>query len=217
MNIVWQGHAFFHITTTPQKNSLIKIAIDPYEKSIGLRLPKTEADVLLITHEHHDHNNIKAVSGNPFLVEGPGEYDIKNIFIHGIPSFHDENQGKERGENTIYVIESEGLKICHMGDFGQKELTDEQLEKIGDVDILMIPVGGTYTISAQEALKIVSQLEPHITIPMHYSLPNLKIKLDPVSKFLKAFGLKSLKPIKKLSIKKRDISPDEAKIIVMEK
>ncbi|MCP6718294.1 MAG: MBL fold metallo-hydrolase [Patescibacteria group bacterium] len=217
MNIVWQGHAFFQITTNPQKNSLIKIAIDPYEKNLGLRLPKTEADVLLVTHQHYDHNNIKAVSGNPFLIEGPGEYDVKNIFVHGIPSFHDEKQGKERGENTIYVIESENLKICHMGDFGQKELTDEQLEKIGEVDILMIPVGGTYTISAQEALKIVSQIEPRITIPMHYSLPNLKIKLDPVSKFLKAFGLKSLKPIKKLSIKKRDLAQDEAKIIIMEK
>ncbi|GAI17552.1 unnamed protein product, partial [marine sediment metagenome] len=120
-------------------------------------------------------------------------------------------------ENTIYVIESEDLRICHLGDLGQKELTEQQLEKIGDVDILMIPVGGIYTISAQEAGKIMSQLEPHITIPMHYGLPNLKIKLDPINNFLKAFGLKSLPSMKKLSIKKKDIAQDEAKIIILEK
>ena len=217
MNIVWHGHSLFQITTNPQKNSPIKIVVDPYDKSIGLRVPKLEANILLITHQHNDHNNIKAVSGNPFLIEGPGEYDVKNVFIEGIPSFHDDSQGEKRGENTIYVIESEDLRICHLGDLGQKELTEQQLEKIGDIDILMIPVGGTYTISVQETGKIMSQLEPHITIPMHYGLPNLKIKLDPISKFLKAFGLKSLSPIKKLSIKKKDIASDEAKIIILEK
>jgi len=217
MNIVWHGHSLFQIITNSQKNSPIKIVIDPYDKSIGLRVPKLEADILLTTHQHDDHNNIKAVSGNPFLIEGPGEYDVKNVFIEGIPSFHDNNKGKERGRNTIYVIESEGLRICHLGDLGQKELTEQQLEKIGDVDILMIPVGGVYTISAEDAGKIMSQLEPHITIPMHYGLPNLKIKLDSISKFLKALGLKSLPPIKKLSIKKKDIASDEAKIIILEK
>ncbi len=217
MNIVWHGHAFFHITTNPQKNSPIRIAIDPYDKSIGLRVPKTEAEILLITHQHYDHNNIKAVSGNPFLIEGPGEYDVKNVFIEGIPSFHDESKGKERGENIIYVIESEGIRLCHLGDIGQKELTEEQLQKIGEIDILMIPVGGTYTISAQETTKIMSQIEPKITIPMHYSLPGLKIKLDPITKFLKVFGLKSVQPIKKLSIKKKDIISDEVKIIILEK
>jgi len=217
MNIVWHGHSLFQIITNPQKNSPIKIIVDPYDKSTGLRIPRLEANILLITHQHNDHNNIKAVSGNPFLIEGPGEYDVKNVFIEGIPSFHDDSRGKERGENTIYVIESEDLRICHLGDLGQKELTEQQLEKIGDVDILMIPVGGIYTISAQEAGEIMSQLEPHITIPMHYALPNLKIKLDPISKFLKALGLKSLPPMKKLSIKKKDIASDEAKIIILEK
>ncbi len=217
MNIVWHGHSLFQITTNPQKNSAVKIVIDPYDKSIGLRVPRLEADILLVTHQHYDHNNIKAVSGNPFLIESPGEYDIKNVFIEGIANFHDEEQGSKRGENIIYVIESENIRICHLGDFGQEELTEQQLEKIGDVDILMIPVGGTYTISAQEAGKIMSQLEPHITIPMHYGLPNLKIKLEPISKFLKAFGLKSLPSLKKLSIKKRDILSDEARIIILEK
>lgn len=217
MQIVWHCQSLFQITTNPQKNSQVKIVIDPFNKSIGLRVPRLEADILLMTHQHHDHNNVKAVSGNPFLIEGPGEYDVKNIFIQGISSFHDNSQGKERGENTIYVIESEGIRLCHLGDLGQAELTEEQLEKIGETDILMIPAGGTYTISAKEAPKIMSQLEPKIIIPMHYAIPNLKTKLDSLSKFLKTFGIKSLTPIKKLTIKKRDISPDEPKIIVLRK
>lgn len=217
MQIIWHGHSLFQITTNPQKNSQVKIVIDPFDKTIGLRAPKLEADILLITHQHNDHNNIKAVSGNPFLIEGPGEYDVKDIFIQGIPSFHDNSQGKERGGNTIYVIESEGLRICHLGDLGQNELTEEQLEKISEVHILMIPVGGNYTISAKEAPKIMTQLEPRITIPMHYAVPGLKIKLDSLNEFLKLFGVKSLAPIKKLTIKKNAISPDEPKIIIFKK
>ena len=215
MNIIWHGQSLFQIITAPKKNSQIKIVIDPFDKSLGLKIPSLEADILLVTHQHHDHNNIKAVAGKPALFEGPGEYEAKDVFIQGIPSFHDDSQGKERGENTIYTIETEGLRLCHLGDFGQNELIEEQLEKIGEIDILMIPVGGTYTISSKEALKIMSQLEPKITIPMHYALPKLKIKLDSLDKFLKAFGIKSLEPTKKLSIKKRDMSSEEVKIIVL--
>jgi len=217
MQIVWHGHSLFHITTTSQKNSPVGIVIDPFDKNTGLRVPKLEADILLVTHQHHDHNNIKAVSGNPFLIEGSGEYEVKKVFVQGIPSFHDNLQGEKRSTNTIYVINTEELRLCHLGDFGQNELTEEQLEKIGGVDILMIPVGGTYTIGAKEASKIILQLEPRITIPMHYALPKLKFKLESLNKFLKLFKIESLTPIKKLSIKKRDLTSDEAKIVILEK
>lgn len=215
MQIFWHGQSLFEILTIPKKNSQIKIVIDPFDESLGLKIPKLEADILLITHQHFDHNNKKIVKGNFFLIEGPGEYEIKNIFIQGIPSFHDNLKGKERGENTIYTIESEEIKICHLGDLGQKELTKEQLEKIGQVDILMIPIGGNYTISSKEALKIMSQIEPKITIPMHYFLPKMKVKLEGIEKFFKILGIKNLEPIKKLSIKKKDLSPEEAKIVIL--
>jgi L-ascorbate metabolism protein UlaG (beta-lactamase superfamily) len=215
MEIIWHGHSFFEIKSKENKNQ-VKIAIDPFSEEIGLKVPKVEADILLISHNHYDHNNKGAITGNYFLIDGPGEYEVKGVFVKAIKSFHDSSEGKERGENLIFKIESEDLKVCHLGDFGQKELSERQLEEIGEVDVLMIPVGGVYTISAKEAIKILEQLEPKITIPMHYSLPKLKIKLDSVDKFLKSLGIKSLTPEKKLSIKKEDLSPEEAKIVLLE-
>jgi len=215
MNIIWRGQSLFEIATSRRKNGQVTIVIDPFSPELGLRLPKLEADIVLCTHSHFDHNNVKAVGGRPFLIEGPGEYEIKEVFIQGIPAFHDDSQGKERGKITIFTIEAEELRLCHLGDLGQKELTSEQLEKIGEIDILMIPVGGVYTISAKEAVKIMSQIEPKIIIPMHYALPKLKTKLEGVDKFLKTMGIKKIELENKLTIKKKDLSEEEAKIILL--
>jgi L-ascorbate metabolism protein UlaG (beta-lactamase superfamily) len=215
MNIVWYGQSFFQITTSPKNNEKINIAIDPFSQEIGIKPPILETDILLISHNHSDHNNIKTIKNNPFIIDGPGEYEIKNIYIKGFYGFHDNVLGKERGRITIYTIESEGIKICHLSDLGQKELDEKQLEQIGDVDILMIPIGGNFTINAQEAIKIMSQIEPKIIIPMHYQIPKLKLKLDDVDKFLKILGIKDIEPLPKLSIKKKDIAEEEAKIIVL--
>ena len=215
MQIIWYGQSFFQILTQKGKEGVIKIAIDPYDEQIGFKPPTLEADILLVTHAHHNHNNIKTIKGNPFLVAGPGEYEKRGVFIQGIPAFHDSTEGKERGEVTIYTFESEGIKICHLGDLGQKELTDEQLEKIGEVDILMIPVGGVYTISAKEAAKIISQIEPKIVIPMHYQIPKLKVKLEGLDKFLKMMGVKAPEVLKKLSISKKNLPTEGMKIIIL--
>lgn len=215
MHIIWYGQACFQLITTPVKNTQVRIVIDPFSEDIGLKIPKLESEIVLSTHDHYDHNNIKAVGGNPFVIRDPGEHEVKNVFIQGIPSWHDDKEGAERGNNTIYTIETEELKVCHMGDFGQKELTDFQLEQIGEVDILMVPVGGIYTIDAKGALRVLTQLEPKITIPMHYALPKLKIKIDGVDKFLKEVGIKSIVPQDKVIVKKKDLSEEEAKIIVL--
>jgi L-ascorbate metabolism protein UlaG (beta-lactamase superfamily) len=215
MNIIWKGQSCFQITTQKTKNP-VSIIIDPFSPEIGLRPPSGAADIVLVTHDHKDHNNVKALSGQPFIISGPGEYEIKDVYVLGIASWHDSVMGKERGQNTIYVIDTEDLRVCHLGDLGQKELAEDQLEKIGEVDILMIPVGGNFTISEKEAQKIMSQIEPKITIPMHYLIPKLKVKLDGVDKFLKSLGIKSMQPQERLSIKKKDILPEEAKIIVLE-
>ncbi len=215
MNIFWHGQSCFQISLSQAKNNHVNIVIDPFSEDIGLRIPKAEADILLVSHQHSDHNNVKAVLGSPFVIAGPGEYEIKEVFVRGIPSFHDSSLGKERGNNTIYIIEAEELRICHLGDLGQKELTSEQVEKIGEVDILMVPVGGVFTVSAKEAMKIMSQIEPNIIIPMHYQLPKLKMKLDGLDKFLKTMGIKKIESLPKLSIKKKDIVSEEAKIVVL--
>jgi len=206
MNIFWQGQFLFELITIPQKNSQLKIVIDPFDESCGLKIPNLEADILLRTHSEAESQTAKLVRGNPFLIEGPGEYDIKNVFIQGIQASN---------ENTIYTIKSEEIKICHLGKLNQKELSSEQLETIGEIDILMIPVGGLSTLNGKEAIKIMSQIEPKITIPMYYSLPKLKLKLDGVDKFLKALAIKKIEPLAKLSIKKKDLPEDEAKIIIL--
>src|SRR3989344_2082873 len=225
MQIIWKGQSCFQILAQKGKQESLKIVIDPYDEEIGLKLSPLEADIALFTHDHHDHNNIKAVKGplrsrdseasTPFLIANPGEYDTKGAFIQGIFSYHDEQEGKERGTNTIYTIEVEDMRLCHMGDFGQKELTAEQLEAIGDIDILFIPVGGVYTIDAKGASHIVNQIEPKIAIPMHYALPKLKVKLAGVDEFLKVMGAKNIQPQEKLTIKARDITTEETKIVVL--
>jgi len=216
MIITWYGQACFEIAAKNRENGDTVIIIDPFSEETGLKAPKLTADVLLISHAHFDHNNVKAVSGEYFLINSPGEYEIKEVFIQGIPAFHDNQNGKERGEVIIYKIEAEGIKICHLSDLGQKELTSEQLEQIGDVDILLIPVGGKFTIDAKDASEIISQIEPRIVIPMHYRLPNQKIEIDGVDRFLKVMGEEGVSPEKKLKITAKNLPAEETKIIVLE-
>jgi len=152
MEIIWHGHSFFEIKSKENKNQ-IKTAIDPFSPEIGLKPPRVEADILLISHDHSDHNYKSIISGNYFLIDIPGEYEIKGVFVKAIKSFHDKSEGKERGENLIFVIETEDLRVCHLGDFGQKELNEKQMEEIGGIDILLIPVGGVYTIGAKGSIE----------------------------------------------------------------
>ena len=209
MQIVWKGQACFQVAGTRGNKEQVKLLFDPYQDSLGLKLSLQEADIVFVSHQHEDHNNIKAVKGEPFVIDSPGEYEAQGVFVQGIPSFHDDVQGKERGPNTIYTATVEGITLCHMGDFGQKELTPEQVEAIGQVDILMIPVGGTYTIDGKEARKIVSQIEPGMVIPMHYAIPKLKVKLAPVSEFLEAMGQKNAEEQLKLVLKAKDVAAAE--------
>lgn len=216
--IYWAGQSCFQISVSNSKDHSADIVIDPYDDATGLKLPNLSADILLVTHNHHDHDNVKGVKGTPFVINGPGEYEVKGVFVQGIPSFHDDKEGKERGQNTIYVIEAEDTRFCHLGDLGQNLLTDEQLEKIDNVDVLMIPVGGVYTIDSSAAQKIISQIEPKIVIPMHYRLKESKAetaKLDEVSKFLKTMGKDSIVPQDKLIVKESTMPKEGAIEIVV--
>jgi len=211
MIIQWFGHSFFRLETKGKV-----IAIDPYsEEATGLKPSRFKADILLITHQHEDHNNKSVIMGEPFVLEGPGELEMGGIFIDGLQSFHDKERGQSKGENTIFVIKSEEIVVCHLGDLGEPQLREESLEKVGEADILLVPVGGNYTINYEEAISFINQIEPKIIIPMHYALPQLKIKLDPLDKFVKAIGKKP-ETVDKLIIRKNTL-PEETKLIVLNK
>jgi L-ascorbate metabolism protein UlaG (beta-lactamase superfamily) len=214
MDILWHGQACFEIRIPSNQAEKKTIVIDPFSPDYGLKLPPLTAEILLISHDHADHSNVKAVKGKPFLIDGPGEYEVKSVFIRGISGSHGSFQKKELGKITIYTLEIEGVRLCHLSDLGQKELSPEQIEAIGEVDILMVPVGGSYTIDGEGAQKVVNQIEPKIVIPMHYKLSKLKVKLDGVETFLKAMGQEEIEPQSVLKIKKQGL-PAETKIVVL--
>lgn len=210
MTITWLGHSSFKI-----QNKETTLVTDPFDKSIGINFPKTEAQIVTISHDHYDHSSLKKITGNPLVVDRPGEYEKGGITVKGILSFHDNKNGKERGLNTIYLIEVEDIRICHLGDLGQSKLSEEQLDKLDGVDILLIPVGGIYTIDAKDAANLVNEIEPRIVIPMHYKIPGLNIKLNTVDKFCKEMGASGKEKINKLKIKKKDLPQEETKVYVM--
>lgn len=214
MIISWYGHSCFKIQTRPKRGSEeITIFTDPFDRAIGLRPPQGHADIVTISHSHFDHNNTSALKDDPFVVDAPGEYSIKSVAIEGIDSFHDDKKGEERGRNTIFLIESEEIRICHLGDQGDI-LTEKQVEALGEVDILMVPVGGKYTLDSEKAEKVVGQIEPKIIIPMHYKVKDLKIDIADEKEFCKAFGEKSNGETK-LVIKKKDLEEIENKLILL--
>jgi L-ascorbate metabolism protein UlaG (beta-lactamase superfamily) len=213
MDITWMGQSCFKI-----KGKSSSVIIDPFDPTkMGLKLPKDlSAELLLITHGHEDHNNIAAVSGDPVVIEGPGEYEVAGISVKGIHSYHDKQEGAERGVNTIYSITVDGVNILHLGDLGHP-LTEEQSGEIDtSTDILMIPVGGNYTIDAEEAAKVVAALEPKVIIPMHYKLPESSADIAPVDGFLKEMGAENIEPVAKLSITK-DKLPEETQVVLISK
>jgi L-ascorbate metabolism protein UlaG (beta-lactamase superfamily) len=189
---------------------------------VGIKFPKTEADIVTVSHQHKDHNQSKNISGingvEPLLIDMPGEFEKMGVRIFGFQSFHDKTQGSERGENILYKFESEGLSVLHCGDLG---IVPEEsfLETIGEIDILMVPVGGIYTIDSEEAFHLVKKIEPAIVIPMHYNSDKIDQKnfgkLSAVSEFTKKFGLDSLPSIPKLVYKKEEIE-QEMKVVVLE-
>lgn len=193
MKIIWLGHASFLIET-----GQTRIVTDPFDASTGYRTPNISADLVTISHNHHDHNAVDWVSGNPQVISSPGKAQFKDIKVLGVPSFHDRKNGQSRGNNIIFVIRAEGLAVCHLGDLGHL-LNPDQLEAIGKVDVLLAPVGGTYTISAEEAVKVTQHIKPRVTIPMHFKTPPCTIALTPVQDFTRHFDRVAKLPYLELS------------------
>lgn len=214
MDITYLGHASFRL-----KGKNATLVTDPFESSaVGLKFPKhTACDIVTVSHGHPDHNAISQLEGNPFVIDGPGEYEIKGVGIIGIGSYHDAQKGAERGKNTIYHIDIDGVRIVHLGDLGHT-LSSAEVDALGEVDVLLVPVGGVYTITAAEAAQVVNDIEPDITIPMHFNTPEHDPKtfkdLEPVHAFLKIMGKEGLEPAAKVSVTK-DKLPEERQVIVL--
>jgi len=182
MKIRWLGHACFLIEGADGT----KIITDPFDESLGYPIPEEEPDVVTVSHNHFDHNAVNLLQGNPEVVKGIGEKKIEGIIFKGIKSFHDKSKGAQRGSNTIFVFVVDGVRLCHLGDLGHLLASDQQKE-IGQVDVLFIPVGGTFTIDGREAREVSMQLNPKLIIPMHYRTKDCNIGINSCDEFLKGF------------------------------
>jgi len=213
MIITWQGHSCFKIQDKVGTEG-ITLVTDPYNSDIGFKLPNFEADIITVSHDHHDHNNTSAFRGNPFIINSAGEYDVKGILVEGVLAYHDEDKGATRGQNIIYRIEVDNITVCHLGDLGHI-LENKQLEKLEGIDVLLIPVGGKFTLDAKKAVEVISQIEPRIVIPMHYKTKDLKIDgLDGVDKFIKELGIEP-RYEEKLKISKKDLPSENTELIIL--
>jgi len=182
MKIKWLGHASFLITS----DTGVTIITDPYTTGGNLSYGeiKEKADIVTVSHGHYDHNNTAAVMGNPVLVDKAGNTEVKGVKFTGIPTAHDDEGGKLRGNNLIFCFEMDGIKVCHLGDLGHKP-DDKQTAQLGKIDILLIPVGGYYTIDAKVASHIADKLSPGIIIPMHFKNAKCSFPITGVDDFLK--------------------------------
>lgn len=214
MNISWYGHSCFKI-----QGKDVSLITDPFGKETGLKPPATSADIVTISHESPNHNNRDAIKGEPFIIDGPGEYETKKVVIKGVESVSGSEKGQAPGINTIYIITMEDIRICHLGDLGEKSLSAEQLHVIGEVDILFIPVGGSSTLNAKEAESIIGQIEPRVIIPMHYKIAGVKgnlENLDDLKSFCQDHNLNMKEAVSKVSFKKKDLPEEESQYIIMD-
>lgn len=188
MKIKWLGHSCFLLTS----ESGTRIITDPFDDHVGYPVPDVEADIVLTSHDHFDHNYIKAVrnpKGGTFKhISNPGRYSLNDLTITGISTYHDQAEGRERGRNVVFVIDIDGLRVCHCGDLGHVP-DGRQVAEIGRVDVLLLPVGGIFTVDAKEAHQTVSLLKPSVTVPMHYKTSAMSFNIDGVDKFLSEAGL----------------------------
>jgi len=215
MKIKWYGHAAFLITS----DQGVKIITDPYESgAYGGQLAygkiKDPSDIALTSHDHADHNDTKSLPGSPQIVKGSGSKTVKGISFKGIPTYHDSSKGSERGTNTIFTFSVDGIQVCHLGDLGHI-LSEKELAEIGPVDILLIPVGGYFTIDPKEATRVAEQLKAKILIPMHFKTEKCGFPIAPVEDFLKG-KLNSRRPGASEVTFDKTTLPHQTEIVVLE-
>lgn len=216
MTITYHGHSCFKI-----KGKRGTVVTDPFSEYVGFSLPSLSADIVTVSHDHPDHNASNKVGGTarrskPFIIDAAGEYEVGGISVFGVPAFHDDSKGTERGRNTIFTILIDGMRVCHLGDLGHA-LTESMIEEIGEIDVLLVPVGGVFTIDPAMAVKTIRSLEPSIVIPMHFKTEmhkeDLFGELKTVADFLKEYGVE-VAPVDKLDLDEGN-SPEETEVVIL--
>ena len=214
MKIKWLGHSCFLL----EESTGTKVVTDPYSCEVGHKMPQVEADAVTISHNHKDHNNAADVLGNPEIISSVGAFEVDGIHIYSIPTFHDDSNGKIRGGNLIFKFRLDGVEVCHLGDIGQ-ECSANILDAIGSTNVLIIPVGGNFTIDADTAKDYVDKIMPDIVIPMHYKTENCVYNIDYVEDFLDYFEEDCITYIEgnELELDRTQFDRDfETKVIVFE-
>ncbi len=209
MEISWLGHSCFRL-----RGREVTVILDPFAPSTGYTLPRVSPQIVAVSHDHPGHNYVAGVGGTPHVVHSAGEYEIADVFITGIQTYHDAVNGQERGANTAYLIELDELSICHLGDVGHG-LSPEQAEALQEAHILLVPVGGQSTINASTAADIVRLIDPKVVIPMHYRTEAGRPDLDPVDRFLVEMGQKEVTPQPRVSYTKSSL-PDTLQVVVLD-
>jgi len=208
LDVTWLGHGCFRL-----RGRSAAVVTDPYPPAIGLKLSRMDADVVTISHDHENHNYSQVVR-EAYEIRGPGEYEVAGVAVIGLPTYHDAEKGATRGRNTVYLIEIDDVRVCHLGDLGHG-LDDAEAETLSSADVLLVPVGGHSVINAAQAAAVVRQLEPRYVVPMHYSIPGLKLELDPIDRFLKEIGLTAGEQQPKLAVQASS-GDYETKLVVLE-
>lgn len=207
MDVTWHGQSCFRL-----RGRGAAVVTDPYPPSVGPRL-KLDATVVTVSHEHESHSHVQSVR-DARVIEGAGEYEISGVAVRGLPTFHDSQSGAEHGRNTVYVIELDDVRVCHLGDLGHT-LSDDALEAIGNVDVLLVPVGGGAALDGAAAAEVVRQVEPRYVVPMHFGHPAIRRELAPVDRFLKEMGLPEAEAQPKLAVQASSADA-ETKVVVLE-
>ncbi len=212
MEITWYGHSCFRIT----ERNLATVVTDPYDhRAVGYAPLKLKADIVTVSHSAPGHNYLAAVKGEPYVITGPGEYEIGGVFITGLQTNGTGKKSTDEPRNTLYLIEYNGINVLHLGNLNRVP-TQAEVESLGPVHIVLVPVGGGSTLNAAKAAEVISLLEPNIVIPMHYATPESTVKLDGLSKFLKAMGLNEVTPQLALKVSSVNALPEETQVVVLE-
>jgi L-ascorbate metabolism protein UlaG (beta-lactamase superfamily) len=207
--IKWFGHACVHIRAREAS-----IMMDPVSRSLGYRYNKQRANIVTLSHDHPGHTAIEMISTDFKLINGPGEYEISDVFITGIRTYHDTERGALHGRNTIYVVEVEGVTICHLGDLAH-ELTDEQQEAIPSIDVLLAPVGGGNALDAVKAAAVIGQIEPGVVVPIQYRTEYGDQHLDELERFLHEMAAGEVAPEEKLTVRRFSADSTSTSVVVL--